>query len=87
MPYPFRQLVGKKHLTQILESLKESSVLTVGETDRFAQFDGAVNFILEANKVRFEINVDAAARARPKLSSKLLALARIVADQRRDGKG
>ncbi len=77
----------KKHLAQILESLKGSSVLTVGETDRFAQFGGAVNFILEANKVRFEINVDAAARARLKLSSKLLALARIVADQRRDGKG
>ncbi len=71
-----------------MESLKESSVLTVGEADRFAQFDGAVNFILEANKVRFEINVDAAARGRLKLSSKLPALARIVvADQRRDGKG
>ncbi len=71
----------KKHLAPILESLQGSSVLTVGETDRFVQSGGVVNFILEENKVRFEINSDAAGRARLKISSKLLALARIVANQ------
>lgn len=76
----------KKHLAQILESLKGSSVLTVGETDRFVQSGGVVNFILEENKVRFEINVDATARARLKISSKLLALARIIVDERAGGK-
>ena len=75
-----------RHLDQILESLKGSSVLTVGEMERFAQSGGAVNFVLEQNRVRFEINPEAAARARLRISSKLLALARIVADERREGK-
>jgi len=35
---------------------------------------------LEAEKVRFSVNVDATKRARPNVSSKLLALARIVHD-------
>ncbi len=76
----------KKHLAPILESLQGSSVLTVGETDRFAQSGGVINFILEENKVRFEINSETAARARLKISSKLLALARIVANQPNGGK-
>jgi hypothetical protein len=37
-----------------------------------------VNFYLEENKVRFEINREAAARARLGISSQLLKLARIV---------
>ena len=71
----------RKHLSQILESLKGASVLTVGETDRFARLGGAVNFLLEENKVRFEVNVAAVERARLKMSAKLLGLARIVADE------
>ena len=59
---------------------------TVGEMDRFVQSGGAVNFLLEDNKVRFEINVDAAAQARLKISSKLLALARSVIDNRGEGR-
>jgi len=61
-------------------------VLTVGEMPHFVQSGGAVNFILEGNKVRFEINTDAAARARLKLSSKLLALARSVVEDRSGGR-
>jgi len=76
----------KKHLAPILESLQGSSVLTVGETDRFAQSGGVINFIFEENKVRFEINSETAARAGLKISSKLLALARIVTNQPNGGK-
>ena len=61
-------------------------MLTVGEMPHFVQSGGAVNFILEGNKVRFEINTDAAARARLKLSSKLLALARSVVEDRSGGR-
>ncbi|MBZ0094323.1 MAG: YfiR family protein [Sulfuricella sp.] len=39
-----------------------------------------VNFYLEQNKVRFEINNEAAGRAGLKVSSQLLKLARIVQD-------
>lgn len=76
----------RKRIPQILGSLQGASVLTVGETERFAQSGGVIDFILEENKVRFEINSDAAARARLNISSKLLALARMVADQRHGAK-
>jgi hypothetical protein len=52
--------------------------LTVGDVDKFLQRGGAVNFVIESNKVRFEINLDAADRAGLRISSKLLALARVV---------
>jgi uncharacterized protein DUF4154 len=71
-----------RHLSQILESLKGKAVLTVGETEGFAQSGGVINFTLEENKVHFEINVDTAERSHLKISSKLLALAKVVKDER-----
>jgi hypothetical protein len=62
----------------IVSRLKNSSVLTVGETKGFAANGGVVNFIVEENKLRFEINLDAAKLTGLSLSSKLLALAKIV---------
>jgi hypothetical protein len=59
-------------------ALRESGVLTVGETPGFAKEGGVINFKLEDGKVRFEINVDAAAQERLHISSKLLSLAQIV---------
>lgn len=37
-----------------------------------------IQFLLENDRVRFEINVDATSRAKLKVSSKLLSLARVV---------
>jgi hypothetical protein len=68
------------HLSQILESVKGSSSLVVGDSNDFAERGGAIAFYLEDNKVRFSVNVDAIKRARLDMSSKLLALARIVHD-------
>jgi hypothetical protein len=56
-------------------------VLVVGENPGFAEQGGAVNFFIEENKVRFEINVDVAKRQKLKISSKLLSLAKIVGGQ------
>jgi hypothetical protein len=70
----------KKVLRPILESLIRPGALTVGETEGFAQLGGIINLTLEDNRVHFEINVDAAERARLKISSKLLNLAKIVRD-------
>lgn len=69
-----------KHLPEILSSLKSASVLVVGESDDFAERGGTVQFFLENNKLRFAVNVDAAKRAHLQISSKLLALAKIVND-------
>jgi YfiR/HmsC-like len=55
-----------------------SSTLTVGETKGFADRGGVINLMLDGNKLRFEINPEAATQTQLKISSKLLALARIV---------
>jgi hypothetical protein len=66
---------------QILAILKGSSVLTVGEMTQFAAHGGMIQFSLEERQVRFDINLDAVARAGLKISSRLLVLARIIKDQ------
>ncbi|HEY5838564.1 MAG TPA: YfiR family protein [Pyrinomonadaceae bacterium] len=66
----------RKRLPQIIQSLRGASVLTVGDMGQFNQQGGIINFILEANKVRFEINSRGADQARLKISSKLLSLAK-----------
>ncbi len=63
-------------LATILDMVKDSHVLTVGEWDGFLEAGGILNFIMEENKVRFEINMAAAKRADLKIRSKLLRLAR-----------
>ena len=45
----------------------------------FADAGGIITFVLEGRNVRFEINQDAAMRARLQISSRLLRLARVVA--------
>ncbi len=69
--------VGSSH-AEILRNIRGSPVLTVGETDGFAQQGGMINFILTDNKVGFEINRKNAESAGLKISSKLLALAKTV---------
>ena len=68
----------EKRLPQLMQRLQGSSVLTVGDMEGFTQSGGIINFVVEKNKVRFEINVNRAERARLKLSSQLLGLARVV---------
>lgn len=60
------------------EPLKQSGILTVGEAPGFASNGGVINFKIEDGHVRFEINIEAAERARLHISSKLLSLAQIV---------
>jgi hypothetical protein len=54
------------------------SILIVGESQDLARRGAVINFRIEDNRVRFEINVDAAKRSRLTISSQLLNLARIV---------
>ena len=68
----------KKQLPALLATFKENPVLIVGESEHFAQSGGTIGFCLEENKIRFEINLETAERARLKISSRLLALAKNV---------
>jgi hypothetical protein len=68
----------KKLLPAILAGIEGNSVLTVGESDHFVQGGGMIGFLLEENKIRFEINLQAAQKAKLRISSRLLALAKSV---------
>jgi hypothetical protein len=71
--------VNEKNLmAATLASLRPDPVLTVGDSEHFVQEGGMIGFLLEDNKVRFEINLEAAERSNLKISSKLLSLARNV---------
>ncbi|GLI38939.1 DUF4154 domain-containing protein [Geobacter hydrogenophilus] len=70
----------KNHLSRIMPFLRQAKILTVGDMRKFAQKGGVINFVVENDKVGFEINVDAGKRAGLQISSKLLSLARIVRD-------
>lgn len=76
---------GGGRIPRLLAQLGQAPVLTVGESQGFAEQGGMINFYLENNKVRFEANAVAAAAAGLKVSSRLLSLARIV-ESRRAGK-
>lgn len=68
----------RANLDRILARIGGSPVLTVGDTEGYAGQGVMVNFYQEENRVRFEINREAAARAGLAISSQLLKLARIV---------
>jgi hypothetical protein len=68
----------QKKTQQILAGLRGSSVLTVGDNQGFAERGGMIDFILEDDRVHFEVNVKAAEQAGLKISSKLLGVAKLV---------
>ncbi len=55
-------------------------MLTVSDATRFADTGGMVELFVEGGRMRFAVNVDALQRARIQLSSRVLALAKIVRD-------
>jgi hypothetical protein len=71
-------LSERKITAHIFSTLNGSCILTVGEMTQFAARGGIIQFSMEDQHVRFDINLEAASRAGLKISSKLLALAQIV---------
>ncbi len=64
--------------TDGLDAVKSLPVLTVSDGKGFAQSTGIIEFYLDAGRMRFAINVDAAKRSGLRLSSRLLGLAKII---------
>jgi hypothetical protein len=60
---------------EVLNQLRGASVLTVSDMESFIQNGGIIHFVKKENKIRFEINQEAAKEANLKISSKLLSLA------------
>jgi hypothetical protein len=74
----FIALSEKASVKQILEGLRGAGVLTVGDTKDFVGQGGMINFILEDDRVKFEVSPAAAERAGLKISSKLLSVAKLI---------
>jgi hypothetical protein len=68
----------KGRLKQIIEACAGFPVLIVADTEGWARFGVMINFYLEEEMVRFEINNEALRRAGLNASAKLLKISRIV---------
>ena len=68
----------KSNVNQILLRVREYPVLVIGDTPGFAKQGVSINFFLQKNKIRFEINQEALKRSGLVVSSELLNLAKIV---------
>jgi hypothetical protein len=62
-------------LKEILATLDKTSVLTVSDISQFTRRGGMIQFVIDASRVRFEVNVTTAERAGLTLSSQLLKVA------------
>jgi hypothetical protein len=68
----------RAELQQFLDAARDRSVLTVADMDGFLAQGGMINLVFDHDRIRFDINLQAAQKARLKLSSKLLNLAKSV---------
>jgi uncharacterized protein DUF4154 len=65
-------------LDQILTTLKDRSILIVGDGDDFVQRGGMIRLATSQNKIRLIVNVEAAKAANLTISSKLLRAAELA---------
>jgi hypothetical protein len=70
------------HLKEVLAALDKASVLTVSDIPRFSERGGMIGFILDGDRVRFDVNLASAQDARLTLSSELLKVATNVRKDR-----
>lgn len=68
---------GKRY-ARIFKAIRGASVLTVGETPDFMAGGGAIEFLIEEDRLQFEVNMGAANAAQLRISSSMLALAHHV---------
>jgi hypothetical protein len=65
---------------ELLKTARDAGALTVGDGPDFLNSGGMIQLLVDDNRMRFDINLASVSRARIKLSSKLLALARHVVE-------
>jgi uncharacterized protein DUF4154 len=73
------------HLKEILAAIDQAGILTVSDIPGFSRRGGMIQFVMEGDRVRFEINLATAESARLVLSSELLKVAAAVRRNARSG--
>lgn len=82
----FASDLSAKGTATLIASLARKPVLTVSDLNKFAEHGGVAHFFVEQGTIRFAVNLEAAQRAGVRLSHKLLRLAKIVKDDRDEGR-
>lgn len=77
---------NQQRALEMLHGLQDAKVLTVGQVDGFTDLGGMINLVRTARTVELEINPKAAEAAGLKISSRLLAVSRVVTPSRRKGR-
>jgi hypothetical protein len=68
----------QKRYREVLEAVRGQGVLTVGETPEFLDAGGIVSFTMQQEMLQFDVNLYEASKARLKISSQMLSLARRI---------
>jgi len=68
----------RKRSRSILDVTSGRGILTVGEMDSFLAEGGVINFKIDNEKIRIQVNLRAADQQQLRISSKLLGLSQIV---------
>jgi hypothetical protein len=74
----FLSVTEDYRLNKIVEAVDNKAVLTVSDMPQFVERGGMIQFVLEGNRVRFEVNLAASQHAGLTLSSELLKVATAV---------
>lgn len=75
----------EKDLKAVFSALGQSPILTVSDIPQFSQHGGMIEFTLDDNRVRFEVNLLSAQGAGLAVSSELLKVATIVRREAQSG--
>jgi hypothetical protein len=67
---------------ELVKTVSGRPILTVSDMEGFAERGGVANFFIDGGRMRFAVNPAAADRARLRISSRLLTLAKVVRDSR-----
>ncbi len=68
-------------VSELVRAASGRPILTVSDSADFAQRGGVANFFVDDGRMRFAVNPAAAERARLRISSRLLTLAKVVRDE------
>ncbi len=71
----------RRSVPDLVDRYMDHPILTIGDSDSFTKEGGVIRLYRQGSKLRIEINIDAAERAKLKISSKLLSLGRVVHDE------
>jgi hypothetical protein len=74
------------HLDRDLAAVAKLPILTVSDIPGFMESGGTIQFVLQENRVRFEVNLNPARKSGIVLSSQLLKVAiKVVGNQSEEG--